>query len=128
VVVKYKHGTSPALKGLSFVIEPGQKVGICGRSGSGKSTLLASLFRLVPAETGEIEIDSLNIADIGLTDLRKKLSIIPQDPVMFIGTIRYNIDPFDQFTDEECWSTLGIVGLKDKVEHVPALSVTWFDY
>lgn len=81
------------LKGLSFNIEGGQKIGIVGRTGAGKSTISLGLSRIVEIESGSIMIDGLNIQEVGLNTLRQKLTIIPQDPTLFTGTLRFNIDP-----------------------------------
>lgn len=81
------------LKGLSFNIEGGQKIGIVGRTGAGKSTISLGLSRIVEIDSGSIMIDGLNIQEVGLNTLRQKLTIIPQDPTLFTGTLRFNIDP-----------------------------------
>ncbi|CAG7829724.1 unnamed protein product, partial [Allacma fusca] len=94
-----------------------EKIGIVGRTGAGKSTIIAALFRMTEPR-GDVFIDNIRINDIGLHDLRKNVSIIPQDPVLFSGTVRYNLDPFDQFQDDELWQVIEDVELKDAV---PAL-------
>ncbi|CAG8563696.1 7307_t:CDS:10 [Funneliformis caledonium] len=101
---------------ISFHIKPREKIGIVGKTGSGKSTLLVSLLRIVELAEGQIFIDNLDISTIGLRDLRNKIAIIPQEPVIFVGTIRSNLDPFEQCTDEEIWDALKAVHLFDKVK------------
>ena len=89
-----------------------------GRTGAGKSTLTLALFRILDAssvDVGEIRIDNLNIRKVGLHSLRKRLTIIPQEPMLFSGTLRANLDPFGEFTDERIWSSLERVCLKDLV-------------
>uniref|UniRef100_A0A8D2NHH9 Multidrug resistance-associated protein 4 n=1 Tax=Zonotrichia albicollis TaxID=44394 RepID=A0A8D2NHH9_ZONAL len=106
------------LRHLSAVIKPKEKVGIVGRTGAGKSSLIAALFRLAEPE-GRIWIDMYLTSELGLHDLRKKISIIPQEPVLFTGTMRKNLDPFNEYTDEELWNALEEVQLKEVVEDLP---------
>ena len=91
------------LRGLTCTFPGGMKTGIVGRTGSGKSTLIQALFRIVEPAAGQIIIDGINISLIGLHDLRSRLSIIPQEPTMFEGTIRSNLDPLDEHTDGQIW-------------------------
>jgi len=93
----YREGLDPVLRGISLTIEPKQKIGIVGRTGAGKSSLTQALFRLVEPLRGTIEIDGIDIRDLGLHTLRSRISIIPQDPVLFAGTIRSNLDPFNKY-------------------------------
>ena len=96
------------LKGITLDIKGGEKVGVVGRTGSGKSTLIQVLFRLVEPSGGRIVIDGIDICTLGLHDLRSRFGIIPQEPVLFEGTVRSNIDPTDQYSDEEIWKVIMI--------------------
>jgi ABC-type multidrug transport system fused ATPase/permease subunit len=113
LVVSYRPGLPPVIKNLNLVIEPMMKVGVCGRTGAGKSSLFQCLFRMMEAAEGRIKFDGVNIADLGLDDVRNAISIIPQDPVLFSGTLRFNLDPFDQYTDAELWEALHKASLKE---------------
>ncbi|KAF9933544.1 Multidrug resistance-associated protein 1 [Linnemannia zychae] len=119
VVLSYRKNIPPVLKDVSFTINPKEKVGIVGRTGSGKSTLLIGLLRIVELSSGAILIDGVDISKIGLSDLRTKVGIIPQEPVLFVGTIRTNLDPFDQYEDNAIWKALDAVHLGDKVREMP---------
>ncbi|CUM67184.1 uncharacterized protein PRCAT00004877001 [Priceomyces carsonii] len=113
VSLRYRPNLPTVLKDLNFSIYPGEKVGICGRTGAGKSSIMTALYRLTELEQGSIFIDGLNIADMGLYDLRSHLSIIPQDPVLFQGSIRKNLDPFNQSNDNVLWDALRRSGVVD---------------
>ncbi|XP_065361003.1 probable multidrug resistance-associated protein lethal(2)03659 [Calliphora vicina] len=112
--LRYNPNEGCILKNLNFTIEPKQKVGIVGRTGAGKSSIIQSIFRLAYNE-GVIRIDDIDIETIGLYDLRSKISIIPQDPVLFSGTLRYNLDPLQEYNDEKMWQALEDVELKEHV-------------
>lgn len=106
------------LKNLEFEIMPKEKIGIVGRTGAGKSSIINALFRLAYNE-GSIVIDGKDIKHLGLHDLRSKISIIPQEPVLFSGTIRYNLDPFDEYSDPKIWLALEQVKLKSAISDLP---------
>lgn len=128
VFMRYSEDTPFVLKELSLVVESGEKVlislllfkilnksvfvqiGIVGRTGAGKSSLISALFRLTKVE-GTIAIDNIDCGSIALEDLRKRISIIPQDPVLFSGTLRRNLDPFNEFSDRQLWDVLEEVNI-----------------
>ncbi|XP_041460450.1 ATP-binding cassette sub-family C member 9-like isoform X1 [Lytechinus variegatus] len=115
ISVRYARELDPVLHDVSVTIPPGQKLGICGRTGSGKSSLTLSLFRIIDTFKGRIMVDGVDIASVPLITLRQRLSIIPQDAVLFTGTIRHNIDPAGVKTDDELWKALEIAQLKEVV-------------
>jgi ABC-type multidrug transport system fused ATPase/permease subunit len=108
---RYRPDLEPVLRNVSFKIKPLEKVGIVGRTGAGKSSLALALFRGLEAEEGKILIDDVDIGLIGLQDLRESITIVPQDPTLFTGTIRSNLDPFSLFTDEDIFTALRRVQL-----------------
>ncbi|XP_033643756.1 ATP-binding cassette sub-family C member 8-like [Asterias rubens] len=120
VSVRYAETLDPVLSNISLNIEPGQKVGICGRTGSGKSSLTLALFRIVDMVEGRILIDNVDIATLPLGLLRQCLSIIPQDPVLFSGSIRFNLDPLGKCSDEDLWTSLEIAQLRATVTSLEA--------
>ncbi|TKV99223.1 hypothetical protein SEVIR_8G030300v4 [Setaria viridis] len=113
--VRYAPQLPFVLKGLTCTLPGGKKTGIVGRTGGGKSTLIQALFRIVEPCIGQVLIDGIDICTIGLHDLRTRLSIIPQDPVMFEGTLRSNIDPLGEYSDEQIWEALDSCHLGDEV-------------
>ncbi|GFS27775.1 multidrug resistance-associated protein 4 [Elysia marginata] len=116
--VLFRQSTPLVLKDINFDIHGKEKIGIVGRTGAGKSSLITALFRLVESE-GEITIDGVSIHSLGLHDLRKVISIIPQDPVLFTGSVRRNLDPFDEYSDSQLWGALEEVQLKEAITNNP---------
>lgn len=117
--LKYNPMEPPVLRNLNFHITPKEKVGIVGRTGAGKSSLISALFQLT-ATDGAILIDGRDTKEIGLHELRSKISIIPQEPVLFSGTLRTNLDPFDEYNDDQLWKAIEDVELKEVVEDLTA--------
>ncbi|OAQ80527.1 ATP-dependent bile acid permease [Purpureocillium lilacinum] len=122
---RYRSDLEPVLKNISLKINAREKVGIVGRTGAGKSSLALAIFRALEAEKGKIVIDGIDIGTIGLRDLRDNITIVPQDPTLFMGTIRTNLDPFDQYTDEQMFEALRRVQLigPDEPSTVPPTPV-----
>ncbi|KAG8820432.1 hypothetical protein FRC19_008875 [Serendipita sp. 401] len=104
--VRYSETSPDVLLGLSFEIRPGEKVGVVGRTGSGKTTLCAAFLRVVEARQGRIMVDGIDISKIGLEDLRTRITVVSQDVALFEGSVRSNLDPFEEHSDEECWDVL----------------------
>ncbi|XP_067415343.1 ATP-binding cassette sub-family C member 9 isoform X3 [Emydura macquarii macquarii] len=117
--VRYENNLKPVLKHVKAYIKPGQKVGICGRTGSGKSSLSLAFFRMVDIFDGKIVIDGIDICKLPLHTLRSRLSIILQDPILFSGSIRFNLDPECKCTDDRLWEALEIAQLKNMVKSLP---------
>lgn len=118
VVLKYREHLAPSLKSISFETRPAEKIGIVGRTGAGKSSILAALFRLTELTSGAITIDTVNISHISLAALRSRLSCIPQEPFLYSGTIRDNLDPLGEFRDAELWSALTKVNMAVTVKQL----------
>lgn len=106
VTMLYRSGLPPVLKGLTFDVQSGQKIGVCGRTGAGKSSLMSAIFRLCELDGGSITYDNIDISSLSLHTLRSNLAIIPQESVLFNGTIRKNLDPFEEHTDAELWDVI----------------------
>jgi len=114
--MRYRPELPLVLKGLDLEIKPREKIGIVGRTGSGKSSLIIALFRIVNIEKGSIFVDGKDISTVSLHKLRSKLALIPQDPVLFSGTIRRNLDPFEEHDDDAVWEALRMVEMNAFVE------------
>ena len=113
---RYREGLDLVLKNVTLEVKPNEKVGIVGRTGAGKSSLTLALFRLIEPTDGTILIDNVDVRQLGLYDLRSRLTIIPQDPALFTGTLRLNLDPLDQYSDTEIWRALESAHLKGYVD------------
>uniref|UniRef100_A0A158PAR8 ABC transporter domain-containing protein n=1 Tax=Angiostrongylus cantonensis TaxID=6313 RepID=A0A158PAR8_ANGCA len=116
---RYRPGLDLVIKDVTVHISPVEKIGLVGRTGSGKSSLVLALFRIIEPASGKILIDGVDITTIGLHDLRERLTIIPQDPVLFSGTLRFNLDPIQKHTDAELWSAIEHANLKHFVQSFP---------
>ncbi|KAK2353050.1 ABC transporter C family member [Trifolium repens] len=119
--IRYRPNAPLVLKGITCTFKEGSRVGVVGRTGSGKSTLISALFRLVEPSRGDILIDGMNICSMGLKDLRMKLSIIPQEPTLFKGSIRTNLDPLGLYSDDEIWKAVEKCQLKETISKLPSL-------
>ncbi|XP_045532541.1 multidrug resistance-associated protein 1 isoform X3 [Pieris brassicae] len=119
LTICYRPG-EPVLRDLTCTVSPREKLGIVGRTGAGKSTLTLGLFRIVEPTSGKIMIDGIDISSIGLHQLRSRITIIPQDPILFSGTLRLNLDPFETFTDDQIWRSLEHAHLKAFVQGLPS--------
>ncbi|RMC17743.1 hypothetical protein DUI87_05408 [Hirundo rustica rustica] len=117
--LRYRPGLELALRRVSVTINGHEKIGITGRTGAGKSSLAVGLLRLVEAAEGAILIDGQDIAQLGLHDLRTKITVVPQDPVLFSGSLRMNLDPLNQYTDADIWTALELTQLKNFVADLP---------
>ncbi|XP_020209881.2 ABC transporter C family member 10, partial [Cajanus cajan] len=114
--IRYRPEGPLVLHGITCTFEGGHKIGVVGRTGSGKSTLIGALFRLVEPAGGKIVVDGIDISSIGLHDLRSRFCIIPQDPTLFTGTVRSNLDPLSQHSDQEIWEVLRKCQLQEAVQ------------
>ena len=109
VRLRYRPNAPLALAGINFEIEAGERIGVVGRTGSGKSTLLVALLRLTSLETGRIVVDGQDITTVSSSAVRRNVAVLPQEPTLFSGTLRFNLDPNGQHTDEEMWEALRLV-------------------
>uniref|UniRef100_A0A3Q3ALM0 ATP-binding cassette, sub-family C (CFTR/MRP), member 10 n=1 Tax=Kryptolebias marmoratus TaxID=37003 RepID=A0A3Q3ALM0_KRYMA len=121
VVLAYREGLPNALDGVSLLVRPSEKIGIVGRTGSGKSTMFLALFRMVELNHGQILLDQLDISTVGLAQLRSRLAIIPQDPFLFSGTIRENLDPCGRHLDQQLLDVLDQCHLTSVVSRMGGL-------
>lgn len=117
---KYATELPPVVRGLNLRIPPQSKTAIVGRTGSGKSTLASSLLRVREPSTGTITIDGLDITKLYLSDLRSRLSVVPQEPTLFMGSVRFNIDPLNEHSDEECRHALSLMGVTRSLQDLVA--------
>ncbi|THV02862.1 ABC transporter [Dendrothele bispora CBS 962.96] len=124
VVLRYRPELPPVVRGISMNIKAGEKIGIVGRTGAGKSSLMTAIYRLVELDSGYIKIDDVDVSKVGLTDLRSGLSIIPQDPLLFSGTLRSNLDPFNLHDDARLWDALKRSYLVENTKRSSVLSTS----
>jgi len=117
VKLRYAETEPLVLKGLDFKTHNAEKIGIVGRTGAGKSSIITALFRMAEP-TGSIYIDGVDVLKIGLKDLRSTISIIPQDPLLFTGSLRRNLDPFNEFSDDMIWKVLKEVNMSEPVSEL----------
>jgi ABC-type multidrug transport system fused ATPase/permease subunit len=113
VNLRYRPNTEIILRDLSFEVKPREKIGVVGRTGAGKSTICLSLSRIVEIASGTVNIDGVNISDLPLNELRRRITVIPQDPTMFTGTLRFNLDPEGIVEDERIIQLLKEAQLED---------------
>ncbi|OWA50131.1 Canalicular multispecific organic anion transporter 2 [Hypsibius exemplaris] len=116
---RYRKDLDVVLKGVECNIVSGEKIGIVGRTGAGKSSLALALFRIIEAAGGSIVIDGVDISQLGLHDVRSRITILPQEPVLFSGSLRMNLDPFERYSEEEIWRALENSHLKHYVSALP---------
>ena len=121
--LRYQPERPVVLHKLCCEIQPGERIGVVGRTGAGKSSLAVALYRLVEPAAGALEIDGIDVTRLGLDDLRSSLSIIPQEPVLFSGTIRDNLDPWRHHIDHELWRALETCHIKSTVRHLRLSSI-----
>jgi len=119
VKLRYRQDFSLVLRGISVAVSPGERIGIVGRTGSGKSSIFRAILRLCEVDSGRILIDGVDVSMVGLDALRSSISIIPQDPVLFSGTIRFNLDPFNLYSDMKLWSALKKSKLDNLIHSLP---------
>ena len=118
VSAKYRANLPEAVIDLNLILNSGEKLGICGRTGAGKSTLASVILRIIETTNGEIRLDGVDTRKIGLQDLRSKITIVPQDSVLFSGTVKFNLDPWSKETEEQLVTTLSKLGLSLQLEMV----------
>ena len=116
----YLEGGVCVLKDVSFDVKPQEKVGIAGRTGAGKSSLVASLFRM-PDPQGHILVDGIDLGTLNIQAARRSMAVISQNPVLFSGTLKHNLDPFNRFTEEQIWTALTVVQMRDRVSKLDGL-------
>jgi ATP-binding cassette subfamily C (CFTR/MRP) protein 1 len=115
VELRYRPNTETVLRGLSFEVKGGEKIGVVGRTGAGKSTICLALSRIVEVLRGQILIDGVDIARLPIKQVRRRITVIPQDPTMFTGTLRFNLDPEGKASDERIFEVLRAAGLEDLI-------------
>ena len=120
LTMRYRPELEPVLKHLNLHIDPGEKVGVVGRTGAGKSSLVLCLMRIIELESGRIVIDGVDIKQLELEDLRSHIAIIPQEPLLFSGMVRSNLDPFSEYSDESIWSALDRASMRTMISEAPA--------
>jgi ABC-type multidrug transport system fused ATPase/permease subunit len=121
LTLHYRPDSSPVLRDITLYVKAGEKVAICGRSGSGKTSLILSLLQMTSLQAGSIEVDDIDIRHLGPVELRQRINVVPQDPVLILGSVRFNLDPYESAPDDEIIESLKSLQLWSRIERTGGL-------